>query len=221
MGSWGTGLYAGDFASDLRSTIRAVVRLPFDSDQLADIVVTAERAVAGNPSDDGYQTFWLVLADGFARYGVLSDHVRDVALGIIDAGQDVDAQRRLGQTASGLTKRRRMLMELRARISNPPRRSPRKIHREPQPFVKAIGDALAYPTCGGACRNPYVTRPEQLKIYGPGGGRSWTQDGWGAAVIVERGLTFGFFTWYRPLVSLVGYETIPTDTLLRDAEWTL
>ena len=34
MGRWGTGLYSGDFAMDLRSTIRAVARLPFSADRL-------------------------------------------------------------------------------------------------------------------------------------------------------------------------------------------
>ncbi len=51
MGVWGAGLYSGDFAMDLRSTIRAVARLPFDGDKLVDILCETEPTVASNPDD--------------------------------------------------------------------------------------------------------------------------------------------------------------------------
>ena len=38
MGVWATGLYAGDFALDLRSTIAAVAKLPFDGGRLLEIL---------------------------------------------------------------------------------------------------------------------------------------------------------------------------------------
>lgn len=44
MGVWGAGLYSGDFAMDLCSTIGAITRLPFDGDRLAVIVVERGRA---------------------------------------------------------------------------------------------------------------------------------------------------------------------------------
>ena len=44
MGVWGAGLYSGDFAMDLRSTIGAVARLPFDNDKLLDILGVVARA---------------------------------------------------------------------------------------------------------------------------------------------------------------------------------
>jgi len=48
MGTWGASLCSGDFAADLRNTIRAVVRLPYDADRLADIVSEAEPGAACN-----------------------------------------------------------------------------------------------------------------------------------------------------------------------------
>ena len=52
MGVWGTGLYAGDFAADLRSTVGAVVRLPFDPDRLVSLLCDAESSIANDPEDE-------------------------------------------------------------------------------------------------------------------------------------------------------------------------
>jgi hypothetical protein len=46
MGAWGTGLYSGDFAMDLRGTIAAISRLPFDGDRLAEILCESEPGPA-------------------------------------------------------------------------------------------------------------------------------------------------------------------------------
>ena len=221
MGTWGISLYSGDFAADLRSTIRAVIRLPFDPDRLAGIVIDADHAAARNPDDEDHTTFWLVLADQFARHGIRSEQVIKTALQIIDSGKDLDMQSRLGQTAAGLEKRRRVLVELRERIVKPPATGTRKVLHGPQAFVMDVGDALIYPTCVGQCRNPYAVRLDRLKIYGPKGGQIWTPDGWGALVIVERGLTFGFFAWYRPIVLRREWSSAPDLAGLRDEEWRL
>jgi len=70
MGVFGTGLYAGDFALDVRSTVAAVLRLPLDPDRLVDIVHGTEPSVADNSSNEDHTTFWLVIADQFAKRGV-------------------------------------------------------------------------------------------------------------------------------------------------------
>ena len=67
MGLWGTGLYSSDFAMDLRSTVGAVARLPFDGDRLVEILSETEPTAAGNPDDEQHTTFWLVVADQFAK----------------------------------------------------------------------------------------------------------------------------------------------------------
>jgi hypothetical protein len=221
MGTWGTGLYASDFAADLRTTIRAVLRLPFEPDRLAEIVAATEPTAAANAADEDHSNFWLVLADQFARHGVRSDQVVEKTLEIIDSGRDLDMQAQLGQSASGLEKRRRVLADLRERIVASPAAGARKVLKAPQPFVMDVGDALIYPTCGGQCRNPYVAHLERLKIYGPNGGQVWTPDGWGALVIVTRGHTFGFFAWYRPVVVRRGWDHAPDLGMLRQGEWRL
>jgi hypothetical protein len=218
MGSWGVSLYSNDFAADLRTAVRAILRLPLDPDRLAEIAIGVEPQAARNQSDEDHTIFWLVLADQFARQGVKSDEVIEQALRIIDTGRDLDMQSQLGQSAAGLEKRRRVLVELRERIVNPPPSGARKVMRSPQPFVMDVGDALAYPTCFGRCRNPYAAKIERLKIYGPAGGQVWTPDGWGAAVIIDRGLTFGFLAWYRPVVVRHAFAAAPDTDALRDAD---
>jgi hypothetical protein len=219
MGTWGIGLYAGDFASDLRSTVAAVSRLPFDGSRLTEIVAETEPSAARDPANDEYCTFWLVVADQFARRGIVSETARSNALDIIDSGRDIESQRRLGQTDAGLRKRGRILVELRRRLLEPPVIRSREVLREPQAFVMDVGDALVYPTCGGKPRNPYAVRPDQLKIYGPRGGQPWFHDGWGAIVIIDRGRAFDFLTWYRPIVVQDMFEREPDGDVLAQASW--
>lgn len=37
MGVWGTGLYAGDYAEDLKPTVRTLAKLPFTGDEIVDL----------------------------------------------------------------------------------------------------------------------------------------------------------------------------------------
>jgi len=66
VGTWGAELYSADFAIDLRSTIGAVARLPFDTGRLVDIIIEAEPEAARNVDNEDHTIFWLVLADRFA-----------------------------------------------------------------------------------------------------------------------------------------------------------
>ena len=194
MGVWSTGLYSGDFALDLRSTIRAVSRLPYDGDKLVEILCETEPGAANHPEDADHTTFWLVTADQFAKRGIKSDRARETALKIIDGGSDLAMLGKLGMDPAGLRKRGKVLEELRARVSAPLLDNTRSVLQKPQPYLMAVGDVLSFPTCEGHCINPYFASKER--------DRSWKgQDGWNAAVIVDRGRAFEFLTWYRPVVS--------------------
>ena len=185
MGVFGTGLYSGDFAMDLRSTISAVSRLPFASDKLADILCENEPKAANAPGDEGYSTFWLVIADQFAKRSIVCDRVRDNALEIIDSGADIAAHGKLGMNPSDLRKRQKKLIELRGRISAPAvDRGPRPVLKKPQALLMDVGDIFAYPTFGGRCINAYAASRE-LDRRGTGT-PPWKQDGWAAIVIVDR-----------------------------------
>jgi hypothetical protein len=106
MGVWGAGLYSGDFARDLRSTIRAVARLPFDGDRLIEILSETAPTAANNPDDEDHTTFWLVVADQFAKRAITCDRARQRAIAIIDAGSDLAMLAKLGMCPSDLSRRR-------------------------------------------------------------------------------------------------------------------
>src|SRR5262245_8119147 len=147
MGFWGTALYAGDFALDLRATISAVARLPFDTDRLVEILCETEPGAANNPADEEHTTFWLVLADQFARRGIGSDRVRERALGIIAGGYDLTVLEKLGMKPADIRKRRAMLEQLKQRILSAPINKPRTTLKKPLPLLMEKGDVIVYPTC--------------------------------------------------------------------------
>lgn len=140
MGVFWAGLYSGDFAMDLRSAISAVVRLPYDGEKLADILCESEPTVANKPDDEDYNTFWLVIADQFAKRAIICDRVRDKALAIIDSGADVAMLAKRGMNPSDLRKRQKMLKESRERITAPPvNRKPRPVLKNPQTLLMDVG----------------------------------------------------------------------------------
>jgi len=134
MGVWGTRLYSGDFALDLRTTVAAVARLPYDGEKLATILAENESAAANNPADPDHTTFWLILADQFAKRGISCDRVRAKALEIIDSDLDIHSLAKLGMSSPDQAKRLKTLAELRTRLLNPPQRiRPRLVLKSPSP----------------------------------------------------------------------------------------
>src|ERR1700751_1048611 len=117
MGAWGTGLYSSDMAADMRSTIKSVLRLPFDEDRIVDILRDGERRAADDPNDEDHTTFWLVLSDQFEKRGVAPAATREKAIAIIARGDDLAMMERLGMKAPDLRKRGAKLAELRARLA--------------------------------------------------------------------------------------------------------
>jgi hypothetical protein len=223
VGVWGTSLYSGDFAMDLRATIGAVVRLPFDADRLIEILCETVPSAANDPGNEEHTQFWLVLADQFAKRGIASERLRDKALRIIEDGQDTAALAKLGMKSGDLRKRVRVLSDLRARIvAAPVIDKPRTVLRKPQPLLMEIGDVMVYPTCGGNCINPYFASKELIKQYTPAGPVPWSQDGWAAMVIIDRGRAFDFLSWYRAVAVAEARREKPSiPSLLGDVRWCL
>jgi hypothetical protein len=215
MGVWGSGLYSGDFAADLRDAIRAVARLPFEGDKLVDILSGIEPTAANNPNDDEHTTFWLVLGDQFAKRGIACETVRDKALKIIDGGTDLAVLTKLGMEPALLRKRQELLTELRDRIEAAPRRDKvRTVLKKPQPFLMGFGDVLVYPTSRGKCINSYFPSKERIP--------DWKQDGWGAVIIVDVGRAFDFLAWYRTVTPFVALTAKPDLARLHSLmPWTL
>ena len=221
MGVWATGLYAGDFAMDLRSTLGAVAKLPFDSGRLVDILCENEPAAAHNPEDSDHATFWLVVADQFAKRGIDSDRARQMAIQIIDSGSDLKNLEKLGMKSADLRKREKVLEEVRQRVLAPQTRTrPREVLKVPQPLLMRTGDILVYPTFGGRCRNPYFV--DQNKDRMGSATPPWQADSWAAMVIVDAGRAFDFLAWYRPLTVARAFDHKPAlPALQEDLIWKL
>ena len=212
MGVWNTGLYSGDFALDLRSAIAAVVRLPLDADQLVNALSELEPTASRNADDEDHTTFWLVLADQFAKRGIVAESLRTKALSVIDGGLDLSMHARRGMGSSDLAKRRKVLEQVRARVlALQSSTKQRPVLKHPQPYLMEIGDVLVYPTSKGKPINPYIT-PGKERSSGP---LAWSQDGWSALVVVDRGRAFGFLSWYRPMTITVALPDRPDLTRLK------
>ncbi len=221
MGVWATGLYAGDFALDLRSTIGAVAKLPFEGDRLLEILCESEPATADRADDTDHTTFWLVVADQFAKRGIECKRARESALEIIDSGKDLAMLEKLGMQAGDLRKRRKVLDEVRGRILAPiARAKPRETMKKPQELLMQTGDVLIYPTFSGRCRNPYFV--DQDKDRMGTATPSWRVDSWSAMVIVDCGRAFDFLAWYRPLTLAVAMAEKPKLAMLNGEQiWKL
>ncbi len=190
MGMWGVGLYAGDFARDLRPMVGALSRLPVDGDRLTELACERFAETAGNPRDEDHTVFWLVLADQCVKRHIDAPEARGRALAIIDTGADLEVLRELGMTERDLGKRAAMLEALRPTLAAPVDGTRRRgVLRKPQPLLMALGDCLVFPTSRGKGINSYFPSREA--------DRHFQQDGWGAGVVCDLGHAFGYLAWYR------------------------
>ena len=216
MGAWGTGLYAGDFALDVRATVAAVSRVPLDEDEMVHALCDTEKTAAENSADEDHAIFWLVLADQFEKRGIFSARVRDKALGIIDGGTDTAMMQKLGMTPPDLRKRAAKLAELRARLVAQPKVSkPRATMKAPAPYVFEVGGVYAYPTLRGEVINPYLSAKRFDRS-------AWHPDGFGLMLVTGRGSVFGYLPWYHALISRQAFASIPDRAaLLGENRWSL
>jgi hypothetical protein len=214
MGAWGIGLYASDFALDLRATVGAVARLPLDEDKLVAAICAAEETAAENPADEDHTVFWLVLADQFEKRSIFSARVREKALAIIDGGKDAEMMGKLGLQPADLRKRAAKLAELRARIlAQPTVSKPRKTMTGPAPYVFEVGGVYAYPIRGGEPINPYLSAKQFNRS-------EWQAQGFGLMLVITRARAFDYLPWYNAATALEAVASIPDRTkLLGEIRW--
>jgi len=209
MGAWGTGLYANDFAADLKSTVAALATLPFDGDRIADILRQESAEILADTEDADYTTFWLVVADQFEKKGICCESVRKTAVQIIESGQDLKLMAAVEMSSKDLKQRQKVLNELKSRLSEPIPPRPRKTIKAPPPLLMNVGDLFTYPVSQGSPLNPYLSNP---RADDPG----WNLDGWATMLIIDAGFAFDFLPWYRPITTAVmskqplGIEDLPS-----------
>jgi hypothetical protein len=217
VGSWGAGLYADDFALDLRADVSGIARLPISGDEILGLLRASAGEAAESPGNDEHARFWLVVADQFQKRGIPCPEVTRKALDIIDTGADVKTLADLGMAAPALRKRAATLRELRVRLAadTPPRA--RNVLKKPQHLIMRPGEVYAYPTSGGEPYNPYFTSAER-ELYERAS--HWKADGWGAMVILKAEVAYGYLTWYLPLIVRKEMTQKPALESLRNEPWT-
>ena len=184
MGAWGPGLYSDDFALDLRTTISAVSRLPLDGAEIVGLLRDLEPVT---PPDEGYITFWLVVADQLHRRGIHSE-AQAQAVAIIEDNSNLAALEDLGMSEPDLRKRRRSLEKLRDTLSGPLPDKQRKTLKKPQVLLMEPGQVYVYPVDSrSSCVNPYftdATRP------------TFEPARCGVFQVFNAGHALGYLAWY-------------------------
>jgi hypothetical protein len=187
MGTWGTGLYSDDDALDLRSTISAVCRLPLEAERLVELLEELNPS-SRDPTDEGYSTFWLVLADQFHNRGIRST-ATERAIAIIASGSDLAMLARLGMSDSDLRQRKAVLAKLACKLASTKTKAHRNVLRRPQPLLFRAGDVLAFPVDRqGNCSNPYMSEAGESRFE---------PVGWDACLVVSSGLALDYLAWYE------------------------
>jgi len=195
MGAWGSGLYSNDMAEDLRSLVNIALKLPLSVDEIVDLIVEQKQQVALAPDYEEHTTFWLILADLVWKSGERSSRVFKKATSIVDTGQDIEMCRSLGMSDPDLKKRAKALDDLKAKLTTGNEGKKRKTLAKPMVQLFSVGDLLRFPVDQeGRTANPYLPIKHLKSAFTPISNRS--------CVIVEVGMAFDFFPWYRPLVQL-------------------
>lgn len=203
MGTWGSGLYASDMASDIRALVKSVLRLPISEARIVEILCEAEPTAAHDSNSPDHTTFWLAIADQLVRAGQACPDAFSKAISIIDSGADLGVCQARGLAGAKLDKRAAMLQELRARLIDAPTSSkPRKTLKEPQPFLFELGTLYTLPCRGAACINPGRGRKTLA-------GSAWAHDGYRQFIVLERGRAFDYLAWYQAIVSIAALPGKP------------
>lgn len=189
MGAWGSGLYACDIAKDLKSTVSAVLKLPFPEERLVEILEETFPEASQQTDHEEHTIFWLVLADQFHKRNVAADSVFQKATEIIESGADAQLPQHLEFSEAEQKKRAKALNKLRDKLSEPVANKPRKTINKPQPLLMNLGDVFVYPIVEtGGCFNPYFAKAK------------WDRAAWSAATIITCGHVFEYLAYYCPIV---------------------
>ncbi|MFN7883507.1 MAG: hypothetical protein ACK5PF_10920 [bacterium] len=192
MGTWGEGLYDDDEACDLRDSISLLSKMPINGDSILRLVLEQfERD--DNLDADGSPSFWMVMADQFAKRGIECDFVMQLALAAIDTGADLADLEARGTELQVLKRRKKIHDKLKERIANPKPPGFRKVPKSPPKCVVAAGEIYSFPTMNGSGLNAWFASWEQAKFV---------PNGWGSLIILEVGRVFDWFPWaaYTSLV---------------------
>jgi hypothetical protein len=127
VGAWGTGIFEGDLAADIRHEWReAIMEGAQPGDATRKLVEQYGPLLAHDPDES--VVFWLALSAVQAETGRLQADVRDRALALIEAGGDLHLWEESGEAA--MRTRERALARLAEKLRGP-QRPPARLRRPP------------------------------------------------------------------------------------------
>jgi hypothetical protein len=138
VGTWGTGLFSDDVASDIRAHYRAQIEDGAADDAAMRSTIDKYRAYLDEP--DGIALIAFAVTQ--SAIGRLDAGIRDKALAALDRGADLDVWER--ENPKQAPKRRAVLDKARAQLTGP--QPARKKLRPPKRVLSGVaaGDILAF-----------------------------------------------------------------------------
>ena len=170
MGSWGTGLYQNDTASDVKFVFGDLSRRRTDTDTLVSQVLE-KFGISLTSNDDDSADVILSLADILHQYALHHPATMAAARQLIETGRDLAIKQSLGMSTRDLEKREKVLTEALDRWSQPTP-SQRNVRRpKSRNHFCSMLVMWAFPTMRHAAR-PFQIKDVDLSQFQP--------DGWGS-----------------------------------------
>lgn len=145
MGSWGTGIYSNDTASDVRDICSEI--FPFVSVEEGNQIIFQEfkETIHSQIDDDDYASFWYALADWQWKHGILTDAIREKALELLNRHAGIEDWKESG-TPSNVRKRMGILDKLKLQLLSemPPRKIRKGRLKKPK---HKVGDIIIVRSC--------------------------------------------------------------------------
>jgi hypothetical protein len=200
MGTWGASLYDDDTASDLKTSVALICKVPAGGNRLLELLRQTHTGIDPDDQEGDGTLFWLVAADQFEKKGIACPEAAETALRIIDSGTSLAVCKANGADEKFLKARQKGLLELAARLRQPrPVKAPSKAGKLP-PLVLETGQIYAFPTQAHRAWHPY-----RLDSAGP-----FVPDGWGALVVLATGRAFEWLPWVALAALTVNPDIKPT-----------
>jgi hypothetical protein len=135
MGTWGTGIFADDLASDIRGAWRDALTEGLTTEDAAERLLDRYKTSQDDPDESA--RFWMALAAAQSETGRLQDHVRACALAVIADGADVEQF-----DARDRARRRKAIAALEKRLLGPQRAPVALKQAKAVPSPVSVGDVI-------------------------------------------------------------------------------
>ena len=150
MGAWGTEIFDDDVACDVREDYAELLGSGVRKSEATRRVLEEYEDELEDSEDRA--SLWIALAAAQLEFGPLDPKIKEMALAIIESGEDLASWQARGASSEDIQKRQRALTELGKQLRGPDP-PPRAVKPSPTSVQRAawpIGDVLSYRTRQGS-----------------------------------------------------------------------